>query len=246
MFKGIRSRLTYTNLAVTLALFFALSGGAMAAGHYLITSTKQISPKVLKALKGAPGPSGAAGAAGAAGAQGPAGPGGAKGETGAVGAQGPTGPTGPQGPAGTTGFVKTLPKGETERGVWNISGNASAEGGLVAGSVSYAFALKTAPVKHYIRVGEALPAGCTGSVEAPGAEGGNLCVFANEEENTLHSYFGLPLPAVCSLERSSGGHPCIVRAHEEETAGPWGFGIETGAESAGNVTVDGTWAVTAE
>jgi hypothetical protein len=79
MFKRIRSRLTYTNVAVTLALFFAISGGAMAAGHYLITSTKQISPKVLKALKGAAGPSGAPGAAGVTGAQGPAGPAGARG-----------------------------------------------------------------------------------------------------------------------------------------------------------------------
>jgi len=61
------------SLAVALvALFLALGGVATAASHYLITSTKQISPNVLKKLekagpRGAPGSTGAAGAAGAAG-----------------------------------------------------------------------------------------------------------------------------------------------------------------------------------
>ena len=36
----------------TLALIFAMSGGAYAASHYLITSTKQIKPSVLGHLKG--------------------------------------------------------------------------------------------------------------------------------------------------------------------------------------------------
>jgi len=62
-----------------LALFLAGTGTGIAAKHYVITSTKQIKPSVLKQLKGAKGPAGAtgatgaAGAAGAAGAQGPAG-----------------------------------------------------------------------------------------------------------------------------------------------------------------------------
>ena len=52
-----------------LALFISLGGAATAATHYLITSTKQISPKVLKKLEKA-GPRGAPGAAGTAGASG--------------------------------------------------------------------------------------------------------------------------------------------------------------------------------
>ena len=61
------------SLAVALvALFLALGGVATAATHYLITSTKQISPTVLKKLektgpRGATGSTGAAGTAGAAG-----------------------------------------------------------------------------------------------------------------------------------------------------------------------------------
>jgi hypothetical protein len=87
----VRRRFTYANVAMTLALVLAMSGGAFAAGKFLITSTKQISPKVLKSLQGKTGPAGAAGAqgpaapAGPAGSQGPAGPGGAAGAPGANG-----------------------------------------------------------------------------------------------------------------------------------------------------------------
>jgi hypothetical protein len=73
----IRRHLNYSNVMATLALLFAMSGSAVAANHYLLSSTKQISPKLLKKLKGktgATGPAGPAGAAGAAGSTGPGGP----------------------------------------------------------------------------------------------------------------------------------------------------------------------------
>ena len=79
--------MTYANVVATLALLFAMSGGALAAKHYLITSSSQISPKVLRELKKA----GARGATGPAGAPGPAGPAGAAGAPGATGAQGEKG-----------------------------------------------------------------------------------------------------------------------------------------------------------
>ncbi len=71
-------------LLVVIALFFALGGSAVAAQHYLVTSTSQIKPSVLSKLKGKAGP------AGPAGPQGPQGPGGSQG---AQGAQGPAGPS---------------------------------------------------------------------------------------------------------------------------------------------------------
>jgi hypothetical protein len=67
------------NLVAWLALFVALGGTSLAASHYVINSTKQINPKVIKKLKGNHGARGARGLAG------PAGP------AGAVGAQGPAG-----------------------------------------------------------------------------------------------------------------------------------------------------------
>jgi hypothetical protein len=55
MLSRLGKRFSYANVAVTLALVFAMTGGAYAAKKYVITSTKQISPKVLKELKGVSG-----------------------------------------------------------------------------------------------------------------------------------------------------------------------------------------------
>ena len=68
MLRGMRKpkpKLTYANVAATIALVLSMSGGALAAGHYLVNSTKQINPKVLKSLKGARGTPGSTGPAGA-------------------------------------------------------------------------------------------------------------------------------------------------------------------------------------
>jgi hypothetical protein len=75
----MRRRLSYANVAATLALVFSMSGGALAASHYLINATKQINPKVLKKLKGATGHTGKEGPPGPSGKEGAVGPGGAPG-----------------------------------------------------------------------------------------------------------------------------------------------------------------------
>ena len=67
-------------VVAAVALFVALGGTAVAAHRFLITSTREIKPSVLRELKGAPGPPGWPGAAGPQGASGAAGP------------QGPAGP----------------------------------------------------------------------------------------------------------------------------------------------------------
>src|SRR6202035_5866038 len=66
MLSFVRRRFTFANVALTVALVFAMSGGAFAASKFLITSTKQIKPSVLAQLKGKAGPAGAAGSAGPA------------------------------------------------------------------------------------------------------------------------------------------------------------------------------------
>lgn len=92
MLKSKRT-LNYANITATLALVFSMSGGALAASHYLINSTKQINPKVLSKLKGNAGANGAPGATGSTGPSGPSGP------SGATGSQGKEGPPGPAGSA---------------------------------------------------------------------------------------------------------------------------------------------------
>jgi hypothetical protein len=228
MFSSVRRRLTYANVIVTFALVFAMSGGAYAASKYLITSTRQISPKVLKSLKGKAGANGVQGAAGPAGPQGPAGAAGAKGETGAPGSQGKEGPAGKEGKEGKpgqTGFTETLPSGKTETGGWALS--PSAEGIAIAPisfNIPLAHALEVASV-HFVK-----PSGdgstCPGSVEAPTATPGNLCVY---EDDVL----GLTFTAIDKYSVNPGA----------STAGAV---LQFEAGAAAPRLAFGSWAVTAE
>ena len=244
MFSKIRRRFTYANVVVTLALVFAMSGGAYAAGRYLITSTKQLSPKVLKQLQGKAGPTGAQGQTGVAGAQGPAGPAGAPGKEGSAGKEGAQGKPGENGKNGKEGSPwtagGTLPEGETLKGEWSLIAQAAGGLSLTGNSVSFALPLGKAPVKHYIKVGEDPPAGCIGNYEEPGAVEGNLCVFAREEENTEPELSGIPLPIVFGFEGAGEDGPTGSKADR------FGFGMETFSHEAGPVRLEGTWAVTAE
>jgi hypothetical protein len=85
MNSSIRRHLSYANITATLALVFAMSGGALAAKHYLINSTGQINPKVLKKLRGSRGSRGSRGLPGISGIEGPVGPIGPAGPSGAIG-----------------------------------------------------------------------------------------------------------------------------------------------------------------
>jgi hypothetical protein len=254
MFKAIRSRLNATGVVVVLVLVFAMSGGAFAAGRYLITSTKQIKPSVLAQLKGKAGPAGGNGANGAAGGVGPAGAAGPQGPGGPQGPQGPQGPTGPQGEKGkdgTTGFTDTLPSGKTLKGDWSITAvlpGAFAFEGAISTAVSFGIPLAGAPAPVYVRAPTKeqeekhefppTPAGCTGNVEDPGAEPGHLCVFARSEVN-------VGALSVCSSSDPVG--LCVFgSAGVIGTADPRGFLLAGVDAEKGAVFANGSWAVTAE
>ncbi len=117
----IRRQLSYANVAATLALVFAMSGGALAASHYVITKTGQISPKVRKALKGQRG------------ATGPAGPQGKEGASGKEGATGKEGKEGAEGKAGASAGLYDAHEGpfnlKTEAGDQTIATLANVPAG---------------------------------------------------------------------------------------------------------------------
>src|SRR5437763_1335294 len=122
----MRKPFSYANITATLALFFAMSGGALAAKHYLISSTNQISPKVLKRLKGNTGKPGHAGKEGPPGKEGATGKEGLAGKEGIEGRPGKQGPEGALGKEGKEGAYPTvLASGQTESGDWG--------GGFTAG-----------------------------------------------------------------------------------------------------------------
>jgi hypothetical protein len=267
MFGAVRRRFNATGFVAVLALVFAMSGGAYAASRYVITSTRQISPKVLKALQGKAGAAGANGEAGAVGPSGPAGPQGARGETGAAGPQGPAGPAGKNGANGTdgtTGFTKTLPEEATETGTWSISASP--------GPIGYRFASLSFPIPlaeplgasqvHFINAAgkevivatglyeESASAHCPGTVAAPAAQPGNLCVYEAfavgvEEKAASHAsvtHFG----DIFSPTEEPGKPGSPKEFGGEFGAAKGGAGLMFGGEGTEGSLGYGTWAVTAE
>jgi hypothetical protein len=90
-------RFSPATVIAVIALVLALGGSAVAAKRYLITNTKQISPKALTELATM------AASRGATGAPGPQGPPGPRGEKGPTGDKGLTGDPGQGGGGGTGG-----------------------------------------------------------------------------------------------------------------------------------------------
>jgi Collagen triple helix repeat (20 copies) len=264
MIRNIRRRVTYANVTATLALTLALTGGAYAASRYVITSTRQISPKVRRALKGKPGKPGPAGPAGPTGPTGPAGTAGSTGGNGETGPQGPAGPagaSGPQGEAGQKGEEGSpwtdkgkLPSKATETGAWSFD-SPKGEANLVF-SVSFTIPLP-APLDeaavHFVNeegTEEALnnegtwearpttPSGsCPGTATEPKAKPGNLCIYQ----------------VFVSQAEEVGG---IIEARIKSATTPY-FPPTIGAATTGSLVIAerasteeatgwGTWAVTAE
>jgi hypothetical protein len=135
-----RKRMSYANVAATLALVLAVTGGSAYAASYVITSTSQIKPSVLASLRGDRGPTGPTGKAGkdgVTGATGATGTAGTNGVTGATGVTGTTGATGATGTTGTTGndgaTGPTGPQGPNATGiVLDPTGPAGGSGSLSA------------------------------------------------------------------------------------------------------------------
>ena len=227
-------RLCYANVTATLALVFAMSGGALAASHYLINSTNQINPKVLKKLKGnagKTGPPGSPGSAGAVGAQGPVGATGPKGETGLKGETGPKGEAGPKGETGPKGeaglsALSTLPTGQSESGEVGAVGSNALAGQEIEDTVTFPVPLKeTLSESHVIFTSNTTPVThCSGVGHA---DAGYLCIYVSYSGNV-----GTPV----SLSFESIASPGTGRS---------GFGVfwpvvAGGTESWG----EGTWTVT--
>ncbi len=194
--SALRSRLTYANVVATLALVFAMSGGALAATHYLITSTKQISPKVLKALKGN------AGANGAPGAQGPAGANG----TGAVGLVGPVGPAGTAGKEGTEG--KEGHEGKAGTNGKSVTVATENPGGVNCKAGGSIFEAEGSGTKHYACNGENGEKGEEGNIKATLPSGATETgtwsfSFSKNTTHTLRVPISFPIPLFKGIESES-------------------------------------------
>lgn len=223
-----------TTIIAIVALVFATAGSAVAAKRYLVTSTKQISPSVLKKLAGTPGPQGRLGPVGERGPTGLAGAKGAAGTTGPAGQAGPAGPAGPTGSTGATGpagpFPDTMPSGKSVTGAFFFRvkiGTGPDSGGETA--ISYGYRFAAAPTIHVVPVGGSpMPAQCSGDVSNPHAAPGNVCLFlsVNEAIGTLNFID----PSTPSGFNVSGTTGLIVNATTIGSTGRvYGTWVATGA-----------------
>lgn len=208
-------RLSYASAAAALALVLSLSSGAIAARHYLLTSTKQIKPRVLAALRATAGRAGAPGAPGAPGAQ---------------GLRGPRGETGPQGSLSAAPGV--LAPGQTETGVWG--GGYEITEGRTRYRLTASFPLALpAPLPEgsvgYVPKGSPPTSACPGAGRAAPSF---ICLYEAASEN-------LEPPsqaAVFDPEQFAG---------PSQATGRSGFAIELTAKGEDPSSVSGTFAVTA-
>lgn len=236
-------------------------------GGVVITKLNQISKKVRKQLTGKVGPAGAQGPAGANGkdgangrdgANGKNGANGAAGEKGATGATGPQGPPGPKGDPGEPGEPGLLHPGETlqpeasETGTWAVRINADPGAGASFDvPLSFTIPLETSlpnSAAHLILANgkelnqafeEVTSTACTGTVDAPVAEPGNLCLYAGTSNIVNGSFTGefIINPTAAFKNPASGAGVgttgTIISVNLNESASPH------------HTEAYGTWVVTA-
>ncbi len=278
MFSAIRRRMHVSPATViaSFALVFAMTGGAYAAKKYLITSTKQISPSVLKSLQGKAGLAGANGAPGAQGPGGPAGPAGAKGENGAAGFNGTNGTNGTSvtsavvakgnkeckeggsefKAAGSTTFAcngkngtfegQSLPAGKTLAGAWATASYAAEAGFGGVAQDAVSFPL---PVRPGIEEQH---------IEQIGPEEGEGEANEKLPEEEVNGKKIKVCTGNNTKPAAAEGYLCIFVASETNVGSSLslalagngeaviGFNITVLAAAKGPILLNGTWAVTAE
>jgi hypothetical protein len=232
MFALMRNRLGIPGLIAVIALVFAMIGSAYAAKKYVITSTSQIKPSVLKSLQGKPGPAGANGSNGAKGDPGAPGTAGANGKDGTNGTNGEPGEPGEPGSPWTAGGV--LPPEATETGAWSI--RSTTPPSVVETAISFPIQLAAEISETNVHIEpQGFPTGasaaeieeCPGSAEAPKAKPGHLCVYISVTGGAGGSAItpALPPEKITSFEvgASKTGASLIFRAPVEEglARGSW-------------------------
>jgi len=85
--------------------------------------------------------------------------------------------------ASSNHFHGELPSGKTLRGVYAVQDFAAGGGDFATESVNYPLALPSSPQIHSIAIGTPPPAACPGSVTAPQAAPGHLCVYEQSATN---------------------------------------------------------------
>jgi hypothetical protein len=104
----------------------------------------------------------------------------------------------------------------------DLNGTGAVE---VDSPIAFGVELATTPTVHYIKVGDPIPSGCAGTVDAPDASPGHLCVFEQAASN---------------LGSRGVANPANGAAGQATTFGAYIYGIQA---AAGQFWFRGTWAL---
>jgi Collagen triple helix repeat (20 copies) len=234
MFQVLRRHMSYANVAVTLAVVFAMSGGAYAvSGHGGASgggSGGGTSARVVTVARSA-GVAAAAKKKSSKGARGPAGPRGASGPAGPAGPAGPVGPMGPAGPAGARG--ENGANGAT--GANGTSATTEVFTGNAHGCKEGGVLVKSASPEDSICNGEKGKNGQTGFTETlpPGKTetGAWVAKAKGEEEVIVPLSFAIPLEGTESINKTH-----FINKGESDPEGCEG-NFEAPAADEGNLCV---------
>ncbi|MCD6639390.1 MAG: hypothetical protein LT071_05695 [Nocardioides sp.] len=121
--------------------------------------------------------------------------------------------------------AKYAPAQRLYRGTIMMIGNAPGAGAGDGHGISFGATFPSAPTPHYIKLGDPVPAGCSGTAAAPDAAPGHLCVFESEAANVGTNR------GICR----GGSASCSA-------TDPFGATVYAYANAAGTFEVLGTWA----
>ena len=125
-------------------------------------------------------------------------------------------------------FGANAGSGGLMRGTFSTAGDAAGLAGTWnMTAIVWPVPLASAPVGHIIPTGGPVPAGCSGSVSAPAASPGHLCLFVGGSSNISTQVLCNPITDVC-------GGPSR-----------FGVGLEAFSAADGQWWTQGTWAVRA-
>ena len=122
----------------------------------------------------------------------------------------------------------TLPAGKTIRGNWLTGGPAAGVNNLFWSAISFGYALGAAPTAHLLAAGAPATPECSGSLAAPAAASGHLCIYTHSVNNVSNRYTCNPLNNTCGASQTN----------------PWGTVVYVSSAGAGSSFSWGTWAVT--
>lgn len=124
----------------------------------------------------------------------------------------------------TESDAKYAPAPGVVRGSWALMDTAAAAGNFLTADLNWGYTFSSAPTVHYIAPAGPVPNGCSGTVAAPVADPGHLCVFAFANN-------GVGDIDIRNVSNLAG------------VASPFGANLFASADASGNVYAYGSWAV---